>query len=393
MKLLWVKTDFLHPTTRGGQIRTLEMVRRLHRNHEVHYVAFDDPAHPEGLARSGEYCFKAYPVEHRVPSKTSPAFAMQLLAGVFSRLPVAVSRYRSAAMRRQVERLAGQHKFDCVVCDFLFPAPNIPQLEGCVLFQHNVESTIWKRYVEHASGPKKLYFRLQAQRMLQYEGEVCRSVGKVIAVSEADAETMRRIYGAARVFPIPTGVDLDYFARPAGSRKLADLVFLGSMDWMPNIDGAAWFVREVLPLIRRRRPDCSLAIVGRRPTPELSKLAETDTGITVTGTVPDVRPWLFGGLASIVPLRIGGGTRLKIYEAMAAKVPVVSTTVGAEGLDVTDGENIHLADTPEDFAARCLALLDSDAARERLASNAWNLVACNYSWDAVSLGMERLLFE
>jgi sugar transferase (PEP-CTERM/EpsH1 system associated) len=393
MKLLWVKTDFLHPTTRGGQIRTLEMLRRLHRNHEVHYVAFNDPAQPEGLARSSEYCAKAYPVAHRVPAKTSPAFALQLIAGLFSHLPVAVGRYQSSAMRRQVETLAGQHAFDSIVCDFLFPAPNIPQLGSCVLFQHNVESMIWKRYVEHAAGLKRLYFQLQAARMLAYEGEVCRSVRKVIAVSEGDAETMRRIYGVKRADPIPTGVDLDYFVRPAPGPKMADLVFLGSMDWMPNIDGAVWFVREVLPLIRRQRPDCTLAIVGRRPSAEVSKLAESDARITVTGTVPDVRPWLFGSLASIVPLRVGGGTRLKIYEAMAARVPVVSTAIGAEGLDVADGENIHLADSPLDFAARCLALLESESERERLASNAWNLVASSYSWDAVTRGMERLLFE
>jgi glycosyltransferase involved in cell wall biosynthesis len=397
MKLMWVKTDFLHPTTRGGQIRTLEMLRRLHRNHEVHYVAFDDPAQPEGLARSSEYCAKAYPVAHRVPVKTSPAFALQLIEGLFSPLPVAVSRYRSLAMRRQVEALTEQHKFDSVVCDFLFPAPNIPRLDSCTLFQHNVESMIWKRYLEHAGGLKRLYFRLQADRMLAYEGEVCREVRKVIAVSEGDAETMRRIYGVKRAYPIPTGVDLDYFARPEltgpASPMLADLVFLGSMDWMPNIDGAAWFVREVLPLIRSRRPECSLAIVGRRPSAEVSRLAESDARITVTGTVPDVRPWLFGTLASIVPLRVGGGTRLKIYEAMAARVPVVSTAIGAEGLDVADKENIHLADSPREFAARCLELLESEPERERLAGNAWNLVASNYSWDAVTRGMERLLFE
>jgi glycosyltransferase involved in cell wall biosynthesis len=393
MKLLWVKTDFLHPTTRGGQIRTLEMLRRLHRNHEVHYVAFDNPAQPEGLARSSEYCAKAYPVTHRVPAKTSPAFALQLIGGLFSRLPVAVSRYQSAAMRRQVEALIGLHKFDSVVCDFLFPAPNIPQLDSCVLFQHNVESMIWQRYVEHATGLKRLYFRMQAKRMLEYEGEVCRSVRKVIAVSDGDAETMRRIYRVSQALPVPTGVDLDYFVRPEAGSKLADMVFLGSMDWMPNIDGVVWFVREVLPLIRRHRPDCSLAIVGRRPSPEVIKLAESDPLIQVTGTVPDVRPWLFGALASIVPLRIGGGTRLKIYEAMAAKVPVISTAIGAEGLDVTDGENIYLADTPQNFATRCLALLESDADRQRLSANAWNLVSSSYSWDAATRGMESLLFE
>ncbi len=393
MKLLWVKADFLHPTTRGGQIRTLEMLRRLHRNHEVHYVAFDDPAQPEGLARSSEYCAKAYPVAHRVPAKRSPAFALQLIAGLFSSLPVAASRYRSGAMRRQVQELIGRHRFDSMVCDFPFPAPNIPQLDACVLFQHNVESTIWNRYVEHATGLKRLYFKLQAKRMLEFEGEVCRSVRKIVAVSEADAEAMRRVYGVERVGAVPTGVDVDYFARAEASPKMADLVFVGSMDWMPNIDGVLWFVREVLPLIQSRRPDCSFAIVGRRPSPEVVKLGGSDARIRVTGTVPDVRPWLFGSLASIVPLRIGGGTRLKIYEAMAAKVPVVSTAIGAEGLDVADGANICLADTPADFAARCVALLDSESERERLAANAWNLVSSSYSWDAVTRRMEGLLFD
>ena len=393
MKLLWVKTDFLHPTTRGGQIRTLETLRRLHQNHEVHYVAFEDPAQPEGLARSSEYCTKAYPVAHRVADKTSPAFALQLIAGLFSRLPVAVTRYRSAAMRRQVETLLGQHQFDGIVCDFLFPAPNIPRLDACVLFQHNVESMIWKRYVEHAAGLKRVYFALQAKRMSAYEGEVCRLVRKVIAVSEADADAMQRIYGIARAYPTPTGVDLDYFARPDASGKLADLVFLGSMDWMPNIDGAVWFAGEVLPLIHRQRPDCTLAIAGRRPSAEVARLAESDKRIEVTGTIPDVRPWLFGSLVSIVPLRIGGGTRLKIYEAMAARAPVVSTTIGAEGLDVTDGENIYIADSPQRFAERCLALLDSAEERERLSAAAWNLVASKYSWDVVARSMERLLFQ
>jgi glycosyltransferase involved in cell wall biosynthesis len=345
------------------------------------------------LARSSEYCTYAYPVPHRVADKKSLAFAIQLIEGLFSRLPVAVSRYRSAAMRAQVAQLTGQHKFDCIVCDFLFPAPNIPCLNDCVLFQHNVEATIWKRYVEHARGAKRLYFQLQAKRMLDYEGEVCRSVRRVVAVSEGDAEAMKRAYGVERVSAAPTGVDPDYFARPPAPEQLADLVFLGSMDWMPNIDGIAWFVREALPLIRRERPDCTLAIVGRRPSAEVKRLGEADARIKVTGTVPDVRPWLFGSLVSIVPLRIGGGTRLKIYEAMAARTPVVSTAIGAEGLDVADGETIRLADSPQDLAARCLELLASAAERDRISAAAWNLVNSKYSWDVVARDMERLLFE
>jgi glycosyltransferase involved in cell wall biosynthesis len=163
------------------------------------------------------------------------------------------------------------------------------------------------------------------------------------------------------------------------------------MDWVPNIDGIGWFVEEILPLIRKRRPDCSLVIAGRRPSSEIQRLAERDSRILVTGTVSDIRPYLWDSAVSIVPLRIGGGTRLKIYEAMAAKIPVVSTSIGAEGLDIRNGEDIHIADRPAEFAERCLVLLDDPAARTRMADIAFSIVASRYSWEIVSRKFEELL--
>jgi glycosyltransferase involved in cell wall biosynthesis len=202
---------------------------------------------------------------------------------------------------------------------------------------------------------------------------------------------MRSLYGVTRVATVPTGVDIEYFQPPGPVAIEYDLVFLGSMDWMPNIDGMLWFVREVLPIIARKRPDCRVAIVGRKPTAEVRRLAESNPNITVTGTVDDVRPWLWKSHASIVPLRIGGGTRLKIYEAMAARVPVVSTAIGAEGLDVRDGSDIRIADQPEAFADACLELLASTEARARMAEAAWTLVSERFSWDVVTRRFEELL--
>src|SRR5439155_21240770 len=172
-----------------------------------------------------------------------------------------------------------------------------------------------------------------------------------------------RLFGVACVSEIPTGVNIEYFS-PSEPRPShgADLVFVGSMDWLPNVDGVQYFVREVLPSIRRRRPECTLAIVGRTPPPTVIQLAE-DPRIHVTGTVADIRPYLWGSAVAIVPLRIGGGTRLKIYEAMAARIPVVSTSVGAEGLVVNPPENIRIVDTPQDFADQCLELLGDVAER------------------------------
>jgi glycosyltransferase involved in cell wall biosynthesis len=232
---------------------------------------------------------------------------------------------------------------------------------------------------------------LQARRMFNFEADICRRAGHIVAVSKSDNETMRNLFGVTRVSDVPTGVDIDYFNPEGQTGSPADLVFVGSMDWLPNIDGMTWFLGEILPLIRRRRPDCSVAIVGRKPPQSLLERASSDKLLRVTGTIPDIRPWLWGARVSIVPLRIGGGTRLKIYEAMAAGAPVVSTTVGAEGLDVQHGNNILLADDPAAFAECCLGLLTHDERRRAMASTARDHVVRNYSWDGVARTFEAIL--
>lgn len=394
MKILWIKSDFLHPTRRGGQIRTLETVRRLHQRHEVHYVAFANPAEPEGVARAGEYSSFCYPVPHHAPPRGSLAFVMQVAGSALSPLPLSISRWVTPAMREQLRQLRARHRFDSVVCDFLTPSPNLDSLAGYVLFQHNVETMIWRRMAEHAPDPlRRSYFRLQAERMFRLEKKACLEAAHVIAVSDTDASMMRDIFGVKDISSVPTGVDLDQFRRPENTAPESDLVFVGSMDWMPNVDGVQYFVRDILPLIRRERPECTLTIVGRMPPPEIVALARADSRIRVTGTVPDVRPDLWGARASIVPLRSGGGTRLKIYESMAGGVPVVSTTVGAEGLDVTHPDNILLADSAEAFADSCLQLLNDESARARMSAAALHLVTSRFSWDRIAQDFEDILIR
>jgi glycosyltransferase involved in cell wall biosynthesis len=392
MKILWVKTGFLHPTRTGGQIRTLETLRQLHRRHEIHFAALDLPEPGAGLAQISEFCTQAYPIQHFIPRQGSARYYAALARGLlFSRLPLVLLRYRSEALRRVVADLRQRHKFDAVVCDYLSAAPNMDELGSAILFQHNVESVIWRRMAGHARGVGRAFMEEQHRRIARYEETVCRRVKRIVAVSDDDAATMRSLYGVERVESVPTGVDLDYFAPPGTSPPKTDLVFVGSMDWRANIDGVLWFAREVLPLIRRSRPECSLTIVGRRPVAEIKRLAESDSRIHVTGTVEDVRPYLWDAAVSIVPLRIGGGTRLKIYESMAAKVPVLSTTVGAEGLDVRKGENIELADSPEAFAEQCVALLADPDARRKVSQTAWEMVSACYSWEVVARKFELLL--
>jgi glycosyltransferase involved in cell wall biosynthesis len=397
MKILWIKSDFLHPTTRGGRIRTLEMLKRLHQRHEIDYVAYADTAHQDAVDLSAEYCTRAWPIYRETPGRTSPRFLLQLAAGLASDLPVTVRRYRSAAMRRQIESLRAERRFDAMVCDFVFPAPNVPDIQNWILFQHNVETMIWRRQAEHATNPfLRIFAGIEAKRMFNLERNLCNRAAHVVAVSPQDAAKMRSMFGTARVSETATGVDIAYFdpTQPRTSPGISsDLVFVGAMDWLPNIDGVTWFVQEVLPLIRRERPGCTVAIAGRTPQPSIADLARQDPLIRVTGTVPDIRPYLWGSAVSIVPLRIGGGTRLKIYESMAAGIPVVSTAVGAEGLKINPGEDIRIADTPESFARQCLDLLGDPAARARLSEAASRMVSSNFSWDQVTRDFERILSD
>ena len=396
MRILWVTPNFLHPTTKGGQIRTLGILRELHREHEIHYVACQEPGNIEGPAKAPGYSSHHYAVPRRVAGKSSPQFYIELVRGLADPMPVAIRRFDTPELRRTVADLSRNVTFDVLVADFLASVPAFADLSRTVLFQHNVESEIWRRRAEQASSlAQRLYLRSQYRRMVSYEQAACRGARKVIAVSELDARTMHSLYGVPGVGWTDTGVDVDYFTPPpnnARADEAVDIVFVGSMDWMPNVDGVLWFTREVWPRITAARPGTTLAIVGRQPPPEIQALT-ADPAIRVTGTVPDVRPWLWQSRLSIVPLRIGGGTRLKIYEAMAARLPVVSTAIGAEGLAGDTDREILIADEPGAFAGTCLRMINDTAARDRIAAAAWNMVDRRFRWLHVARDFARLLEE
>jgi len=213
----------------------------------------------------------------------------------------------------------------------------------------------------------------------------------VIAVSEIDASRMKSMFGIENVSSVPTGVDVEYFMPRGDAPSTSDIVFCGSMDWLPNVDAVEYFLACVLPLIRKRLPDATFTIAGRSPDARVLRAVAGLKGVNVTGRVDDLRTYLWGAKISIVPIRIGGGTRLKIYECMAAGVPVVSTTVGAEGLRYEDGEDIVLADDPAGFAEVCVRLLSDNAARRLITKNALRRAQRECSWEAVTRYFEAIL--
>jgi len=387
VRILWIKTELLHPVDKGGRIRTYQMLRSLRRSHHVTYLCLDDgTAAPDALARASEYAQEVVTVPFCPPNKLGAGFFLHLFGNLFSSLPYAIARYRSKSLRSQIERLAGS--VDLVICDFLAPSINVPdQLPvPAVLFQHNVEAMIWQR---HATVPqnclRRRYMHEQWQRMVRFEAAECRRYSHVVAVSGTDAVEIQGAYGVTSVTSVGTGVDTEYFEPSVMRRQSgAEIVFVGSMDWMPNDDGIRWFADAVFPLVQRQIASAKLTVVGRNPSQALGQSALRNRAIEVKGSVPDVRPYLESATVSIVPLRIGGGTRLKIYEAMAMGTPIVATTIGAEGLPLKNGEHLLIADSPEAQAAAIVQLLSDPVRAVEMAQNAQRFVRASCGWDAVA---------
>jgi sugar transferase (PEP-CTERM/EpsH1 system associated) len=393
MRILWLKTEVLHPVDKGGKIRTYNMLKELKREHHVTYLTLDDgTASAADKENASEYCHELVCIPHARREKFTPGFYYELFLNLVSPNAYAIKKYESRAMRREIVERDRQGAFDLLVCDFLAPAVNVPAelSTPAVLFQHNVEAMIWKRHYEVQSNPvKKAYLYGQWQKMRRFEREMCRRFDSVIAVSADDREQMKNEYGAEAVFDVPTGVDVEFF-QPNNKVKPVpnSLVFTGSMDWLPNDDAIRYFTREIMPLIKSKVPDVKLTVVGRNPAPALVDLSKEDPSLIITGRVDDVRPYMENAAAYIVPLRIGGGTRLKIFEAMAMEKAVVSTTVGAEGLPLTDGVELLLADEPATFADAVVRVLSDDVQAKALGQRAATVVRENFGWQQVT---ERIM--
>ena len=398
MHILWVKSELLHPVDKGGKVRTYQMLRQLRRQHRLTYLTLDDGSGgSDAVARAEEYCHALVRIPFQPAPKDSARFYLELGANLFSSLPYVIAKYRVRALDQAIRDLVARGDVDLVVCDFLFPSINVPRDLGvpAVLFQHNVEAAIWERHAAVARGfLRRKYFGMQWRRLRAFEAAECRRFDHVVAVSRDDSNQLREQYGLASVSEVPTGVDTEFF-RPSGRRERdrSRVVFTGSMDWMPNEDGITWFCDEVLPLIRQRVPEASLSIVGRSPSRAVKALATRHERVDVTGTVDDVRPFMEEAAAFVVPLRVGGGTRLKIFEAMAMEVPIVSTTIGAEGLPVRDGVELLIADDPQSFAASVVMLLEERDTARRLAAAAAARVRNEFGWTEAASRFARLCEE
>jgi sugar transferase (PEP-CTERM/EpsH1 system associated) len=391
--VLWVKAGKLLPVDTGGKIRSYNLLRFLAKDHEVtllsYYGGQRDPDYEAALAKEipgSETIYTAAPDSNAIERGVDYLYRFP------RRAPYAVSKFTHRAVQTTVADWLSSGRFDIAVCDFLAASSNFPARLPipCVLFQHNVESSLWQRMAAVESNPvKKLSFAIESAKMTRYERTTLGRFHHIIAVSEHDRQQMLQMNPGCQITVVPTGVDTQKFnVAPASSTRPPRVVFTGSMDWEPNVDAVDYFCSEIWPRIRAAFPDAIFQIVGRNPFAKVQRLASES--VQVTGTVPSVAEYLERASVVVVPLRIGGGTRLKIFEAMAMGKALVSTSIGAEGLEVESGRDLLLADEAQSFADAVILLLRDAALRRRLEQAAVRLAA-QYDWSHVVKQFDEVL--
>lgn len=378
MRILFVSPRQCWPPQSGAKLREYHFLRALAEAHEVTYAHFTEPGSP-ALTRSDlPFCAAVLAVPK------PPAYsAAQLVRGLLGRWPVSVLNYTAAPMRDALARLAGP--FDLVHLDSMHLAryeEGLGRPRRVVYDWHNIESELMRRYAESSpSWARRQYAAITARKLARVERDLLRDAFGHIVCSERERAEIAALAPAARVEVVENGVDTAHFAGLRDGAPARRIVFVGTMDYAPNVEAALWFARELWPAVRASSGDLTFSIVGAKPAPAVQALASLP-GVEVTGTVPDVRPYYRDALAAVVPLRTGSGTRLKILEAMAAGVPVLSTPLGAEGLAVTPEKDIVLLDAADAAAwAREIRTLAAEPARgAALAAAGVALVRDRYDW-------------
>lgn len=391
-----------YPLTTGKRIRTFNLLSRLADRHRVTMLCHRNPDAEEAAA--GEAAIRKLGIEtvivdRTVPPKSGPTFYARLAGNLLSPLPYSVATHASPTLAEAVRRHAAAQRVDVWHCEWTPYAQVLrdalgPQLDASrwAVMAHNVESVIWRRYTEAEANPvKRWYVRRQWLKFERFETWAYAAASATIAVSRDDADLIRQQFGAPRVDVVDNGVDTRYF-RPQRDvdRTPARILFLGSLDWRPNLDGVRLLLDDIFPRVRARCPAATLALVGRRPPEWLRHRAAETPGVELFPDVPDVRPFLASCGLLAVPLRIGGGSRLKILEALASETPVLSTTVGAEGLQLMPGRDLIIADEPADFAEAVLNGIRRPADLQDTAEQGRAVVLARYDWAPLANTLEAV---
>ncbi|MFZ4394475.1 MAG: glycosyltransferase [Kiritimatiellia bacterium] len=386
MNVLVLTPYIPYPPTFGGSVRIFHLIRQLSQRHAVHLLTFREEVgsgDPQGIQ---PYCASVTVIPRVVARKR-----WQQARSLFSTRSFQWLSHASGAMQAAMDRVVRERQIDLILVEFSQMAGfRFPSGVPVVVDEHNVEFDLLDRMAAGERRPlRQLYNRIEAAKFRREELVACRAAALTLVTSERDGALLRQHAPGLRTAVITNGVDCDYFARSVGPGRPDTAVFVGATHYYPNEDGVLFFLREVHGRVRAARPDFRVTVVGGRPTPAILELRSDS--VAITGGVPDVRPYMWDAAVFVVPLRMGGGTRFKVVEAMAAGVPVVSTRLGAEGIPAVDGRDLLLADEPESFARAVVRVLTDPALAAQLAANGLQFVRQQFDWPVIGGKLEAAL--
>ncbi|HWG36454.1 MAG TPA: glycosyltransferase family 4 protein [Terriglobales bacterium] len=390
LRVLVLDEALPHPPDSGKRLRTWHLLRRLAHQHTITLLAYGSG--DAARDRSAVAALESEGIESLTVAPPSPASGWRLharlLCNCASPWPYSVAKHHTGRMEAALAALWREGRFDLVQVEWTPFASHlrrsaIPHL----IASHNIEAQIWRRRAAVSGPAGALYFRWQAAKMRRFEQRAFARAAGVTAVSHEEC-SVARSWGANDASVVANGVDLEWFQPRSGAVVAGRLVFVGALDWHPNEDAVLHFVEAIAPRLRALRPESRLQVVGRRPSAALRRRLQAACGVELVGEVEDVRPHLAGASAVVVPLRIGGGSRIKILEALAMEKAVISTRVGAEGLGLEDGRHLLLADGDEEFARTAAALLGDDGRAQQLGREGAERVRAQFSWNRCAQDLE-----
>ncbi len=402
VNILFITEKFPYPLDSGGRIRTYHILKGLSQEHAITLITTAEKEEQRQYIPELENVCREVRVI-RAPAETTLQLGVKIIQNFFSSVPIVVERHYlpgvADEVRKQITCQALQKvpgtSFEVVHFDHLDASiylACVPETKTTVLDEHNIVSNQIKTSADAEQNPlKRLYMRFQQRKTFRYEAEVCQKMDRCFVCSDTDKAYLLDMAQNARVITIPNGVDVEYFhdrswlanGQEALAQEPNSMIFVGTLDYGPGATAVRYFCEEILPLIQANMSDSRFLAVGQNPPQYLQDLAQQDQRIIVTGRVDDIRPYVARSNVFVVPLKSGSGTRLKILDAMAMGIPVVSTSIGAEGLDARSGEHIFLADTPEAFSAAVLQILQNEGLARAICENALQLVREQYDWKNV----------
>ena len=388
MKILFLSPTVPYPLTDGGRIRVYNLLKQIALKNDITLLALEtQPSDKSSVPHIEQLGVKVHLVQN---SATLPRLSLKtLISACVKRQPITVARYNVSAYRHKLRELLAVDNFDLVHYEMFHTAQFYTETDlPTVLSQQNVDSAIWHRLTGETKNILYKYAYWTQQRAFQrYERVLSPQFEAVTCTSDIDAAVFQQYCADGVVKVIPNGVDVSHYQPDYASEALEHLIYIGSMDWYPNEDAVSFFAEEVLPHVQKKVSDVKFSIVGGNPSARVQQLADRE-GVVVTGRVPEIKPYFADATVFVVPLRIGSGTRLKILEALAMGKAVVSTSVGAEGLALRDGEEIIIADEPKDFAEAVIRLLTDPSLRKQIGEKGRARVEQDYDWR--SIGKELL---